>query len=654
MIPPSSSQESPSEATPLIRETKSSTTTRTDIDPETGQQGGSYQNTNGNAANGDSGAGNNGIDKSPLLENDFDHFVDITEKDELDKPWPATFERSISLLAGPIRDTQFIEEITKSPKIITPNIRDRRRLNELLATPETTLGPLRPQQQSDFRQGIVKIQSLDFGTSIDDREREAHLYRMKLLEAQKQKQQQQQQQQKQQPQPMSKIGEGLRKQKEKQALAVEGGGGESDYALSDYGGEKASFGQCAFNMANILMGVGMLGLPYIFKRAGWIGGFFVTLSFSSVAYRTSILLGRELNGDARPTSIFVDNPKGGTGTIVRFRKPLTSFPDIARSAFGQAGTVLLSIVLYFELFSCLCIFFVTLGDHLHTLFPWISVTRHMIYVSFCLAVPTALLRTPKLLSYLSAVGTVATACVVSVVAGSALYNGDISEIVAEKKGIDVETSPTHQIWNSSGLPVAFGLIAYTFSGHAIIPSIFSSMKRPQEYEKMIGFTFLVVTLCCLIVAASGYWMFGSMVDDQITLSLERNSGDDNILMKILTWLMILTAFSKFTLTAFPLALGFEEIVAPIIPNDHVMEFASSVIKLLLISLSLLVAIYVPSFSVLCSLVGLICTMLVSVIFPAAAHLKMFGSQLPLWEQFLDWIFIVAGTFMAVVGTIKAT
>jgi len=117
-----------------------------------------------------------------------------------------------------------------------------------------TLGPLR-QKDSDFRQGMVKIQSLDFGTSVDDREREAHLYRVRLLEAQKQKQQRQQKQQ----QPVSKIGEGLRKKKEKQALAVEGGGvggggGESGHGLPDYGGgEKASFGQCAFNMANILM-----------------------------------------------------------------------------------------------------------------------------------------------------------------------------------------------------------------------------------------------------------------------------------------------------------------------------------------------------------------------------------------------------------------
>ncbi len=47
--------------------------------------------------------------------------------DELEKPWPATFERSISLLAGPTMDTDFIDEITKSPKI-TPNMNALRRV----------------------------------------------------------------------------------------------------------------------------------------------------------------------------------------------------------------------------------------------------------------------------------------------------------------------------------------------------------------------------------------------------------------------------------------------------------------------------------------------------------------------------------------------
>ncbi len=57
---------------------------------------------------------------------EFENFVDVMN--ELERPWPATFERSISLLAGPTMDTSLIDELTKSPKI-TPNFRARRKVS---------------------------------------------------------------------------------------------------------------------------------------------------------------------------------------------------------------------------------------------------------------------------------------------------------------------------------------------------------------------------------------------------------------------------------------------------------------------------------------------------------------------------------------------
>jgi hypothetical protein len=58
-----------------------------------------------------------------------------------------------------------------------------------------------------------------------------------------------------------------------------------------------TFLECAFNMANILMGVRMLGLPpYVFKSAGWVGGFFVTIFFCFITWQKLILIGRQLNG----------------------------------------------------------------------------------------------------------------------------------------------------------------------------------------------------------------------------------------------------------------------------------------------------------------------------------------------------------------------
>lgn len=183
-------------------------------------------------------------------------------------------------------------------------------------------------------------------------------------------------------------------------------------------------------------------------------------------------------------------------------KPLKSFPDIARAAFGETGCFILSVILYFELFSCLSIFFVSLGDHLSTLFPSVPMTYHMVIMAFAVTVPTTLLRTTKLLSYLSLVGIFATVAVVLAVLFSALLNGDITESLAESRGIE-EPGPYRDNWNTSGLPVALGLIAYCFSGHAIVPSIYSSMKKPQEFERMIDWTFLIVIGCSFVVAISG-------------------------------------------------------------------------------------------------------------------------------------------------------
>lgn len=419
---------------------------------------------------------------------------------------------------------------------------------------------------------------------------------------------------------------------------------------------KATVAQCGFNLANILMGVGLLGLPFVFKLVGWYGGMVCISTFGFITWRTSILIGRELNGDPRPAKAFDDSPfksplQPGTTPTARMFPPITSFPGIARVAFGEVTCMILSLVLYFELFSCISIFFVSMGDHLHQLFPSISTTSHVILVSVASVFPTIILRTPTLLSYLSMIGTIATIAVVLSVIFSSTFEGDISEKVAANEGL-VNGTPLHSYWIRDGFTLASGLVAYCFSGHAIIPSIYTSMDKPQEFENMVTVSFLLVVACCLAVGFSGYHMFGSTVQDQVTLSLEQNS-DAEYAMKALTGLMILTAFSKVTLTMFPLALGIEETIAPHLTSEHMVAIASTAIKLTLTTLALCVAIFCPSFSVLCSLVGLICTFTVSVIFPAAAHLKMFGAKLSRLEKLMDWLFIVLGIFMAVGGTIAS-
>jgi vesicular inhibitory amino acid transporter len=95
----------------------------------------------------------------------------------------------------------------------------------------------------------------------------------------------------------------------------------------------------------------------------------------------------------------------------------------------------------------------------------------------------------------------------------------------------------------------------------------------------------------------------------------------------------------------------EELVAPYLTSDGMVHTTSAVIKFVITSLAVFVAICVPSFSFLCSLVGMICTMSVSVILPAAAHYKLFETKLKWWEKLLDGIFVAIGFFLAVAGTV---
>jgi vesicular inhibitory amino acid transporter len=80
------------------------------------------------------------------------------------------------------------------------------------------------------------------------------------------------------------------------------------------------------------------------------------------------------------------------------------------------------------------------------------------------------------------------------------------------------------LWNTAGWPLALGIVTNTFSGHLIVPSIYSSMERPQDFEQMIDLSFLTVLGCCLVMAVGGYHMFGSLVEDHITILLQNFSS----------------------------------------------------------------------------------------------------------------------------------
>lgn len=74
-----------------------------------------------------------------------------------------------------------------------------------------------------------------------------------------------------------------------------------------------------------------------------------------------------------------------------------------------------------------------------------------------------------------------------------------------------------------------GTIAFAFAGHSVVLEIQATLPSTPEIPSKkpmwrgVVAAYLIVIICYLLVAVSGYWAFGAHVDDDVLISLENPS-----------------------------------------------------------------------------------------------------------------------------------
>jgi len=379
--------------------------------------------------------------------------------------------------------------------------------------------------------------------------------------------------------------------------------------------------ECCFNTTNMLMGVGILSLPYALKESGW-AGLGVLLAMALVTRHTAILLSH-----CQSRIRAVDPRWSG------------SFPDIGEAAFGAPGRTFVGVVLYVELFFTLCLFVILLGTNLHHLYPAVSIQDWMAMSSAAL-IPLALLRDLSLLSYISMCGVAATLGLL----GMVLFAG-LSGLSPFGPSIFVDPKPTAII--EPNFPLCFGLIGFCFSGHAVFPEIYKTIKEPEEnIPKMLSTSYVIVTLGCGAMAAVGYAHYGTDVKEQVTLSLPPGLGST-----VVTWLIVVNGISKFGLYVNSIAMGFEEIMGPSTESTTKRWWAGSTFRVLCVALAWQVASRVTFFAYVASFIGAVMSMTVSVIIPGMCYLWIFEEDNLSWAtKTSTWCIVLFGVVAAIAGT----
>ncbi|AAF14030.1 hypothetical protein [Arabidopsis thaliana] len=292
-----------------------------------------------------------------------------------------------------------------------------------------------------------------------------------------------------------------------------------------------SFPQSVLNGINVLCGISLLTMPYAVKEGGWLG-LCILLSFAIITCYTGILLKRCLESSS----------------------DLRTYPDIGQAAFGFTGRLIISILLYMELYVCCVEYIIMMSDNLSRVFP--NITLNIVGVSLdspqifaisatLIVLPTVWLKDLSLLSYLSAGGVF-----VSILLALCLF------WVGSVDGVGFHTGG--KSLDLANLPVAIGIFGFGFSGHAVLPSIYSSMKEPSKFPLVLLISFGFCVFFYIVVAICGYSMFGEAIQSQFTLNMPQQYTAS----KIAVWTAVVVPMTKYALALTPIVLGLEELMLP--------------------------------------------------------------------------------------------
>ncbi|PQP97470.1 vacuolar amino acid transporter 1-like [Prunus yedoensis var. nudiflora] len=379
----------------------------------------------------------------------------------------------------------------------------------------------------------------------------------------------------------------------------------------------SSFLKACFNGTNAFLGAGLVTLPYALSRGGWLSLVLLFL-ISIITFYTAILLKKCMDSDPS----------------------ITSYLDIAERAFGKTARIIVLILLSTELYLVAVGLIILESDSLYKLFPKFGIKlgsllicgrQSFVLVTALIILPTMLITEMSILSYVSATGVFC--CLIIV--GSIVCVGAFGGVGFHASG---------DLLNVGGLPTAVSLYIFCFAGHAIIPSIYISMRDKNQFSKVVFFSFPLMTITCMVTAVTGYLMYGDGVESQITLNLPTTE----VSARVAIYTILLIPIARYALMVTPVANAIEGGLSEDYKNWRPVKL---LIRMALLVSSTVVAYVFPYYEILMAIVGSLFTVSVSFILPCMCYLKLSACYRSWNYKLLGCVGIIAfGTLAGVLGT----
>ncbi|SJX66006.1 related to amino acid vacuolar transport protein AVT2 [Sporisorium reilianum f. sp. reilianum] len=376
-----------------------------------------------------------------------------------------------------------------------------------------------------------------------------------------------------------------------QSLGVPGWDGEG---IPDWLKRGAGVFDATVNMANSILGAGIVGLPYSMRESGFVAGLvlLVGLSFLTDWTIRLIVLNAKLSG--RITYI-----------------------EIMEHCFGQNGKAAVSIFQFAFGFGGMCAFCVVIGDTIphviKMIFPSLSgsflANRQFVITFFTLAIsyPLSLYRNIEKLSKASAIALVSMVVIIVAVTvrGPAMP--------AELKG---DPSLRFTIVNVSNLVRSISVISFAFVCHHNSLLIYGSLKEPSmnKFGQVTHYSTIIAAAATITMSVAGYWSF----EEKTLSNVLNNFPNDDVIVNIARGLFGLNMLTTLPLECFVCREVLETyfFAGEFDRNRHLIFTSSLVVTAMIISL------LTCDLGIVLELTGGLSATALAFIFPSLCYLKL--------------------------------
>ncbi|ROW04206.1 hypothetical protein VSDG_00833 [Cytospora chrysosperma] len=381
------------------------------------------------------------------------------------------------------------------------------------------------------------------------------------------------------------------------------------------------------NMANSIIGAGIIGQPYAFRQAGLLSG-------------VALLVGLTVVVDWTICLIVVNSKLSGAN----------SFQGTVEHCFGRSGLVAISLAQWLFAFGGMVAFGVIVGDTiphvLQAIWPGlrdmpvlgILADRRAVIVIFILGVSYPLTLYRDIAKKLAKASTLAlmsmVVIIITVIIQSALV-----------PSADRGSFTTPLLTINSGIFQAIGVISFAFVCHHNSLLIYGSLKTPtiDRFSRVTHYSTGISMLACMLMALAGFLTFG----DQTLGNVLNNFPADNTMVNVARLCFGLNMLTTLPLEAFvcrEVMLNYYFPGEPFNMHLHLIFSTSLVVSATVLS------VMTCDLGSVFELVGATSACAMAYILPPLCYIKLTSRS---WKTYMAIAVVIFGCCVMVISTFQA-